>query len=87
MKIYLIRKYIFDIANKDGFDKINKDTIVSETHIKQIFDNIYNYKLSYKEEALSIFINLHRLINILDPLKILKYKNRYQSKLKIFYSL
>ena len=54
-KIDSIRKYIFDMVNKDGnFDKIDKDNRVSETQIKQRFDNILNYQLSDKDEALSI---------------------------------
>ena len=51
---------VYRVSDVD-WSKVNKDTIVSETHIKQIFDNILNYKLSDKEEALSLFINLHRL--------------------------
>ena len=68
-KIDSIRKYIYDMVNKDGnFDKIDKDNRVSETQIKQRFDNILNYQLSDKDEALSIRSknskannNLHRL--------------------------
>ena len=68
-KIDSMRKYIFDMVNKDGnFDKIDKDNRVAETNIKQRFDNILNYQLSDKDEALSIKSkneklnnNLHRL--------------------------
>ena len=68
-KIDSMRKYIFDMVNKNGnFDKIEKDNRVSETHIKQRFDNILNHQLSDKDEALTVKTknskgnsNLHRL--------------------------
>ena len=58
MKINQIRIYIYDIVNKDG-NKIEKNKIISETHIIQIFDNIFTYQISNKEKALSIFISLY----------------------------
>ena len=68
-KIDSMRKYIFDMVNKNGnFDKIDKDNRESETHIKQRFDNILNYQLTDKDEALTVRTknskannNLHRL--------------------------
>ena len=69
-KIDAMRRYIFDMVNKDGgFDTIEKDNIIAETGIKQRFDNILNYQLSDKDEALTIKTksgkgknnNLHRL--------------------------
>jgi aspartate/methionine/tyrosine aminotransferase len=54
-KIDAMRRYIFDMVNKDrGFDTIEKDNIIAETGIKQRFDNILNYQLSDKDEALSV---------------------------------
>ena len=66
-KIDSMRRYIYDMVNKNGnFDKIDKDNRVSETQIKQRFDNILNYQLSDKDEAISsknskANNNLHRL--------------------------
>ena len=67
-KIDSIRRYIYDMVNRDGnFDKIDKDNRVSETQIKQRFDNILNYQLTDKDEAVSIRTknananNFHRL--------------------------
>ena len=67
-KIDAMRRYIFDMVNKDrGFDTIEKDNIIAETGIKQRFDNILNYQLSDKDEALTVKSgkgknnNLHRL--------------------------
>ena len=68
-KIDSMRKYIYDMVNKDGnFDRIDNDNRVAETHIKQRFDNILNYQLSDKDEALTLKTknsksnkNLHRL--------------------------
>ena len=68
-KIDLMRKYIYDMVNKDGnFDRIEKDNRTSETQIKQRFDNILNYQLSDKDEAFPLKnknskanSNLHRL--------------------------
>ena len=80
-KIDSIRKYIYDMVNKDGnFDKIDKDNRVSETQIKQRFDNILNYQLSDKDEALSIKTknanNFHRLsLYFKAGLTALKFKN------------
>ena len=46
-KIDGMRQYIFDMVNKDGnFDKIDKDIRMTETNIKQYFDNILNYQHS-----------------------------------------
>ena len=68
-KIDSMRKYIYDMVNQDGnFDRIDNDNRVAETHIKQRFDNILNYQLSDKDEALTVKTknskankNLHRL--------------------------
>ena len=68
-KIDLMRKYIFDMVNKTGnFDKIDKDNREAETHIRQRFDNILNYQLTDKDDALLVRTknskansNLHRL--------------------------
>jgi len=68
-KIDAMRRYIYDMVNQDGnFDRIDKDNRISETGIKQRFDNILNYQLSDKDEALSVRTknpkannNLHRL--------------------------
>ena len=68
-KIDCMRKYIFDMVNQNGnFDQIDKDNRVSETQIKQRFDNILNYQLTDKDEALTVKTknskankNLHRL--------------------------
>ena len=49
-KIDAMRKYIFDMTNKDGsYESIDKDNKVAETHVKQRFDNIINYQLPEKE--------------------------------------
>ena len=46
-KIDGMRQYIFDMVNKDGnYDKIDKDIRMTETNIKQYFDNILNYQYS-----------------------------------------
>ena len=46
-KIDGMRQYIFDMVNKDGnYDKIDKDIRLTETNIKQYFDNILNYQYS-----------------------------------------
>ena len=70
-KIDAMRRYIFDMVNRDGnFDRIDKDNAISETGIKQRFDNILNYQLTDKDEALTVKTknskannnnNLHRL--------------------------
>ena len=68
-KIDGMRRYIFDMVNRDGnFDRIDKDNKVSETQIRQRFDNILNYQLSDKDEALTVRTknskanrNFHRL--------------------------
>ncbi len=68
-KIDAMRRYIYDMVNQNGnFDRIDKDNRISETGIKQRFDNILNYQLSDKDEALSVRTknpkannNLHRL--------------------------
>ena len=68
-KIDAMRRYIYDMVNQDGnFDRIDKDNRISETGIKQRFDNILNYQLTDKDEALTIKTknskannNLHRL--------------------------
>ena len=53
-KIDAMKKYIFEVSNKDGgFDTISKDNKIAETTIKQNFDNIINYQLSDKDEALA----------------------------------
>ena len=45
------------MVNKDGnFDRIYKDNRVYETGIKQRFENILNYQLTDKDEALPLFI-------------------------------
>ena len=85
-KIDSIRRYIYDMVNKDGnFDKIDKDNRISETQIKQRFDNILNYQLSDKDEALSIKTknanNFHRLsIYFNAGLTALKFKNSLKNQ-------
>ena len=88
-KIDGMRKYIFDMVNKDGnFDKIEKDNAVSETHIKQRFDNILNYQIKDKDEALTARSknsrgnnNFHRLSMYLNVgLAAEKLKNNLKSK-------
>jgi hypothetical protein len=87
-KINAMKKYIFDMVNKDGgFDTIDKDNRVAETHIKQRFDNILNYQLSDKDEALTVKTksgkgtkNLHRLSMYINAgLSSIKLKNTLQS--------
>ena len=87
-KINAMKKYIFDMVNKDGgFDTIDKDNRVAETHIKQRFDNILNYQLSDKDEALTVKTksgkgtkNLHRLSMYINAgLSSVKLKNTLQS--------
>ena len=67
-KINAMKQYIFDMVNKNGtFDQIDKDNKLSETQIKQRFDNIMDYQLIDKDEATTIKSkgtkqkNLHRL--------------------------
>ena len=67
-KIIAMKKYIYDMVNKNGnFEQIDKDNRVSETHIKQRFDNIMDYQLTDKDEAATVKSkstkqkNLHRL--------------------------
>ena len=88
-KIDGMRKYIFDMVNKDGnFDRIDKDNRVSETQIRQRFDNILNYQLSDKDEALTTRTkskannnNFHRLSLYLNVgLAAEKFKNMIKNK-------
>ena len=45
-KINAMKKYIYDMVTRDGnFDAIDKDTRVSETTIRQNFDNIINFQI------------------------------------------
>ena len=87
-KINAMKTYIFDMVNKDGgFDTIDKDNKVAETSIKQRFDNILNYQLSDKDEALTVKTksgkgakNLHRLSMYMNAgLSAFKLKNTLQS--------
>ena len=87
-KIDGMRRYIFDMVNKDGnFDRIDKDNKVSETQIRQRFDNILNYQLSDKDEALTVKTksrannNFHRLSLYLNVgLAAEKFKNMLKNK-------
>ena len=88
-KIDSMRKYIFDMVNKDGnFDRIDKDNRVSETQIKQRFDNILNYQLSDKDDALTVRTknskannNLHRLsLYFNSGLAVQKFKNTLKNQ-------
>ena len=46
-KIDSMKKYIYDMTNKDGnYDAIDKDIRVSEASIKQNFDNIINFQMA-----------------------------------------
>ena len=83
-----MKRYIFDIVNRDGgFETIDKDNKVAETNIKQSFDNILNFQLSDKDDALTIKTksgrqskNLHRLSMYMNAgLSALKLKNTLQS--------
>ena len=68
-KITQMKKYVFDIVNKDGnFEKIILDNNTNETKIKQRFDNILNYQLDEKSgnESLST---------------LTKYSNTYSNRL------
>ena len=87
-KIDAMRKYIFDIVNKEGgYDSLDKDNRVAETTIKQRFDNILNYQLSDKDEALTVKSKtgkgnkaLHRLSMYLNAgLASVKLRNTIQS--------
>ena len=87
-KINAMKTYIFDMVNKDGgFDTLDKDNKVAETSIKQRFDNILNYQLSDKDEALTVKTksgkgtkNLHRLSMYINAgLSSIKLKNTLQS--------
>jgi hypothetical protein len=87
-KIDGMRKYIFDMVNKDGgYDSIEKDNRLAETTIKQRFDNILNYQLSDKDEELTVKTKtgkgnkaLHRLSMYLNTgLASIKLSNALQT--------
>ena len=87
-KIEAMKRYIFDMVNKDGgFDTIEKDNRVAETTIKQRFDNILNFQLSDKDEAVTAKTksvkqskNLHRLSMYMTAgLASIKLKNTLHS--------
>ena len=51
-KIDVIRRYIYDMVNRDGnFDQIDNDIRENETHIGQRFDNILNNQITDKDDA------------------------------------
>ena len=82
-KIDSMRKYIFDMVNKDGnFDRIDKDNRVSETHIKQRFDNILNYQLTDKDDGLTVKTKNSKANNNLHRLSLYFNTGSSQSKLR-----
>ena len=82
-KIDSMRKYIFDMVNKDGnFDRIDKDNRVSETHIKQRFDNILNYQLTDKDDGLTVKTKNSKANNNLNRLSLYFNTGSSQSKLR-----
>jgi hypothetical protein len=63
-KIDGMRKFIFDVVNKDGnFDKIDKDIRMTEANIKQYFDNILNFQYSDDDIPANIKTKNGKLIN------------------------
>ena len=63
-KIDGMRKFIFDVVNKDGnFDKIDKDIHMTEANIKQYFDNILNFQYSDDDIPANIKTKNGKLIN------------------------
>ena len=87
-KIGAMKKYIFDMVNKDGgFDTIDKDNKVSETTIKQSFENILNYQFKDKDDSMTEKIrnsrankNTHRLSMYVNAgLSALKLKNTLEA--------
>ena len=70
-KIDAMRRYIYDMVNKDGnFDRIDKDNRVYETGIKQRFENILNYQLTDKDEALTVKTKNSKVNNTLHRLSL-----------------
>ena len=84
-KIDAMRKYIYDMVNKDGgFERIEKDNLIAETGIKQRFDNILNYQITDKDDALTVKTkntkannSLHHRLSIYfnTGLMVTKFKN------------
>ena len=80
-----MRKYIYDMVNKDGgFERIEKDNLIAETGIKQRFDNILNYQITDKDDALTVKTkntkannSLHHRLSIYfnTGLMVTKFKN------------
>jgi hypothetical protein len=83
-KIDAMRRYIFDMANRDGnYEAIDNDNRYSETRIKQRFDNILNYQIPEKDkdDRVSIKTKSLRGKNVLHRLSL--YLNSEKPVIKI----